>query len=78
MIITGTVCIDPINDNHPVFGHTSYTASIDEDADLGDPVTQVQATDDDSADTEDGQITYAFKATAPSEFQVIFTRKYYV
>ena len=59
------------NDNDPTFTQTTYTASIDEDADIGDVVTQVTANDADSDDTEDGQITYAFSGTAPSDFQVV-------
>ena len=64
------VNVDPVNDNDPAFGQTTYTASVAEDAAIEASVTQVVATDGDSSDTADGIITYEFVAPAPSDFQV--------
>ena len=48
---------------------SAYSATVDEDLALATTVLTVNATDIDSIDTSDGQVTYTF-VSAPTEFML--------
>ena len=57
---TVNITVQDINDNAPVFGRPSYSALINEAADIGDTVASVTASDTDSG--ENGRILYSIVA----------------
>ncbi|KAK9874636.1 hypothetical protein WA026_005463 [Henosepilachna vigintioctopunctata] len=56
-VATVNITIDDCNDNAPVFNQISYTAQIREDAQVGEVVVQVLATDLDSGNN--GRVSYS-------------------
>ena len=55
-----TVTLTDVNDNIPVVGETSYTVHIEENSDIGQPVININATDDDSGSY--AELTYSINA----------------
>ncbi|XP_008547987.1 protein dachsous isoform X1 [Microplitis demolitor] len=51
------VIVQDVNDNPPIFNQTRYTASVPENATVGTPVLQVNATDSDTGNN--GRIEYS-------------------
>lgn len=68
-----TIIVDDVNDNPPIFESSSYAKSIPEDTDVGDPVIEVRATDDD--DGKNSKITYSLQnGASPNSAFVIDAR----
>ena len=56
-----SVMVEDFNDNRPEFSETSYSVSVREDADIGDIVVIIRATDADSG--INGVVSYSILGT---------------
>ncbi|XP_072302038.1 protocadherin-16 [Eucyclogobius newberryi] len=66
--VTVNVRVLDVNDNSPVFGRSSYTVEVSEDATVGTPVLEVKATDKDEA--FNGKVLYFLSKEAHGAFTV--------
>ena len=55
--LNATIILTDVNDNMPVVGETSYIVPIEENSDIGKPVIDINATDDDAGSY--AELTYA-------------------
>ena len=68
--VSYTIIVDPVNEFTPQFEEQHYTMSISEDAQVGESIISVMATDDDSATHPHGQISYSLRGSDSTAFSI--------
>lgn len=62
-----TIYLQDVNDNGPIFSHSSYDLAVDESAEVDTKIANISATDRDSGSF--GRITYALKGFGSENFR---------
>ena len=68
--VSYTVVVDPVNEFAPRFEQQFYTQGISEDAQVGDRVISIAATDGDSPSQSHGQVFYSLRGLDSAIFSV--------